>query len=299
MKEEQQRTLDFFYVVLFFGYAVLSSGGLLWVFAPEGVSAKGRLALYGLIPLLLPDVEFPAVDGSTLRGWLVPGVQGGRAAVVAVHGGGSDRREFLRQAPLFYNAGYATLLFDCREQGVSDGAARGISLGFREQHDVSSAVAYMREQGFDRIAVIGTSQGGASVILAAAADPTIDAVIAENPFTSVHDLVRDIRSIPKRFPRAFLSLVSGVAVLRMGGLGEPSPLEVVDRIAPRPLLLMHGTEDKDIPYAHSEALYARADDPKELWIVEGGQHAMLYNSHPDEWRQRVVGFLARSIGRSY
>lgn len=66
VKEEQQRTLDFFYVVLFFGYAVLSSGGLLWVFAPEGVSAKGRLALYGLIPLLLPDVEFPAVISSTV-----------------------------------------------------------------------------------------------------------------------------------------------------------------------------------------------------------------------------------------
>ncbi len=249
--------------------------------------------------LVYQDVEFPAVDGSTLRGWLVPGAHGGRGAVVAVHGAGADRREFLRQAPLFYNAGYATLLFDCREQGVSDGAARGISLGFREHQDVSSAVAYVRQQGFDQVAVIGTSQGGASVILAAAADPTIDAVIAENPFTSVHDLVRDTRPIPKRFPHALLSLVSGVTVLRMGGLGEPSPLEVVDRIAPRPLLLMHGSEDSAIPHAHSQALYERAADPKELWIVPGGQHAMLYNSHPDEWRQRVIGFLARSIGRSF
>ena len=251
------------------------------------------------LDLAYQDVEFLAVDGSTLRGWLIPGPHRGRAAVVAVHGAGADRREFLRQAPLFYNAGYATLLFDCREQGVSDGAARGISLGFREHHDVSSAVAYVHQQGFDRVAVIGTSQGGASVIMAAAADRTIDAVIAENPFTSVHDLVRDVRSVPERFPRALLSLVSGMAVLRMGGLGEPSPLDVVDRIAPRPLLLMHGTEDTAIPHSHSQALYERAADPKELWIVPDGRHAMLYNSHPDEWRQRVLGFLSRSIGGSF
>ena len=251
--------------------------------------------------LAYESVEFPAVDGSTLRGWYVPGAPRTRAAVVAVHGGGSDRREFMRQTPLFYNAGYATLLFDCREQGVSDGAARGISLGFREHEDVSSAVAYLLDaRGFDRVAVIGTSQGGASVILAGAADPRIDAVIAENPFTSVQALVRDIRppdTQARPIPKPFLRLVSEMAVLRMGGLGQPAPIDVVADIAPRPLLIMHGTDDGAIPYRQSEELYARAGEPKELWIVEGGEHAMLYNSHPDEWRTRVLGFLARWIGR--
>lgn len=246
--------------------------------------------------LAFEDVAFPAADGSTLRGWLVPGPGKPAGAVVAVHGGGADRREFLRQLPLFYNAGYTTLLFDCREQGVSDGATRGISLGFREHDDVSSAVAFMDGRGFLDVGVIGTSQGAASAILAAAADPRIDAVIAENPFTSVYDLMRDSGAVPEGFPRPLLWLISRLAVLRMGGVGQPSPLEVVDRIAPRPLLLMHGTADGAIPYQQSEQLFARAREPKELWIVPGGQHAMLYNSNPDEWRQRVLGFLARSLG---
>jgi alpha-beta hydrolase superfamily lysophospholipase len=241
------------------------------------------------------DVEFAASDGSTLRGWLVPGARGAGAAVVAVHGGGSDRREFLRQTPIFHGAGWATLLFDCREQGISDGRGRGISLGFRESADVSSAVDFLRSRGFARVAAIGTSQGGASVILAGAADPRIAAVVAENPFTSVRDLFRDNPGAG-RLPPTLLDLMSGLAILRMGGTGMPAPIEVVADIAPRPLLLMHGTDDTAIPHEHSRALYARAGQPKSLWIVDGGRHSMLFNAAREEWSRRVLAVLRSALG---
>lgn len=244
-------------------------------------------------------VEFPAVDGSTLRGWFVPGTPGATAGVVAVHGGGSDRREFLRQVPAIHRAGYPVLLFDCREQGISDGVGRGISLGVRESEDASAAVAWMkRTYGLERVALIGTSQGAASAILAAAADPSIDAVIAENPFTSIPDLVRDVGALQDAPP--IPSWVSGVvaafAVWRMDGWGRPAPIDVVAAIAPRPLLLMHGTRDQAIPHAHSERLREAAREPVELWIVESGEHSALFNRAPEEWEKRVVGFLSRWLG---
>jgi fermentation-respiration switch protein FrsA (DUF1100 family) len=244
-------------------------------------------------------VEIPARDGSTLRGWWVPGRPGATAGVVAVHGGGADRREFLRQTPLLHEAGYPVLLFDCREQGISDGAGRGISLGFRESEDVSSATAWAkRARGLHRVAALGTSQGAAAAILAAADDPAIDAVIAENPFASVRDLVRDLRGLEdaRPIPRWAADVVAATALWRMGGIGRPAPLDVVGAIAPRPLLLMHGTEDTAIPVTHSERLRDAAGEPVELWILEGAAHSALFNHAPAEWKERVLDFLARRLG---
>lgn len=243
------------------------------------------------------EVEFPAIDGQTLRGWYVPGRSGTTVGVVAVHGAGADRREFLRQLPVFHDPGYPVLLFDCREQGISDGEGRGISLGIREHEDVSSAVAYMkRERGLERVAVVGTSQGGASVILAAAKDPEIDAVIAENPFTSIPDLIDAGAGSGAELPAVVLSLIEEFTLFRMGGLDVPAPIDVVDRIAPRPLLIMHGDADRSIPVEQSRRLYLATGGHAALWIAPGATHAALYNLYPDEWRQRVQDLLFTGLG---
>lgn len=249
--------------------------------------------------LAYEEIEIPSVDGAILRGWYVPGAPNANAGVVAVHGGGSDRREFLRHVPVFNSAGYPVVLFDCREQGISDGTGRGISLGIRESEDTVAAARWMRrERGLARIAAIGTSQGGASVILAAAADPSINVVIAENPFASIYALVRDARGLDdvQTIPGWAARLVATTALWRMGGLDKPAPIEVVSRIAPRPMLLMHGTQDGIIPVAQSELLLEAAGETAELWTLDGGEHAALFNHAPNEWANRVSSFLARHLG---
>jgi len=245
-------------------------------------------------------VEFAAEDGSTLRGWWIPGAPEARVAVVTVHGGGADRRDFLRHLPVFHEAGYPVLMFDCREQGISDGDDRGVSFGVREHSDAIAAARYARQRAkAQRVAIVGTSQGGASVILAAAADPSIDAVISENPFTDVGSLIRDGaadwdgRSVDTP---TLVGWIADLTVWRVGADDIPSPLEAIASIGPRPLLLMHGTDDRVIPVAHTHALHAAAPFA-ELWILEGAQHAALFNANRDEWQRRVRSFLERSVGR--
>ena len=228
----------------------------------------------------------------------MPGTPNAVAGVVTVHGAGADRREFLRHVPVFNAPGYPVLLFDCREHGTSDGDSAGISLGIREHEDVSSAVAYMKQvRGLERVAVVGTSQGGASVILAAAADSEIDAVVAENPFTSIHALIAAAGpSLGQKTPEFVLALVGSMAIWRMGGMDVPAPIEVVDRIAPRPLLLMHGDADRVIPVQQTRDLYLATGGHAQLWIAPGGGHATLYNSHPEQWSERVQTLLFDSLG---
>ncbi|MBW2417493.1 MAG: alpha/beta fold hydrolase [Deltaproteobacteria bacterium] len=243
------------------------------------------------------EIEFAAADGRTLRGWFIPGFPGARAAVVAVHGAGSDRRGFLPHLPIFHKVGYPVVLFDCRDHGISDATGLGLSFGVREHEDISSAVAWMkRRKDIESVAVIGTSQGGGSVLIAAALDPNIDAVISENPFTNLGDLLRDTDSEAGSPPDALSPLIAWFTLLRSDGLDLPSPLEATPMIAPRPLLLMHGTADRLIPYAHSEELLAVAGEPVELWLAEGARHGRLINRYPEEYSARMRAFLLHSVG---
>jgi dipeptidyl aminopeptidase/acylaminoacyl peptidase len=244
------------------------------------------------------DVTFPAEDGQALRGWFVPGVTRvaaarartpqARAAIVLVHGGGGDRRDYLRHLPLFHEAGWPVLLFDCREQGASDGQGLGVSFGVREHRDVSTAVAWLRGvKGFERVGVVGTSQGGASVILAAARDAGIDAVVAENPFATIQELLwfgaREVPA-PLRWP------LMQFATWRLYGT-SPQPIDVVAQIAPRPLLIIHGMDDEVIEFEQSEQLFARAGEPKQLWLAPGANHTQVYDVYPAEYERRVLALF--------
>jgi dipeptidyl aminopeptidase/acylaminoacyl peptidase len=56
------------------------------------------------------------------------------------------------------------------------------------------------------------------------------------------------------------------------GFETISPINWIDRISPRPLLLVHGDADEVVPLEHAYRLYERAREPKELKIIRGGRH---------------------------
>ena len=241
------------------------------------------------------EVEFPAVDGSTLRGWLIPSNNNGGRAVITVHGGEGDRRSFMRHVPMLHSAGYSVLLFDYREHGISDGDSRGIAFGWRANHDVISATAFMKEsRGYSRVAVLGTSMGAVSTIIAAAKSDRIDVVIAENPFATAHEVLSEADFFD-RLPLWYLKRVAWLTRWHFDVLDEPNAIDVVDRIAPRPLLLMHGTEDKAVGVWQSQKLFDKAGQPKEIWVLEGAEHTALYNLAPEAYEQRVIGFLQKHL----
>jgi alpha-beta hydrolase superfamily lysophospholipase len=266
---------------------------------PSSGSGQDPERDYGLA---FDNVSFPTSDGSTLRGWLVPAASGSArtVGVVTVHGRGSDRRDFLRHAPMLHRLGATTLLFDLREHGTSDGAARGMSMGFRESADISAAVRYVKSTGIERVVVLGVSLGAGSAILAAAVDPSIDAVIAESPFSSMQDYIQQLSEqsasggvLSRLSPRPpfWPELVVGFTAWRVGARDLSSPIQVVDRIAPRPLLLMHGTADYSFVPDHSVRLFDKARMPKELWLAPGAEHTRVYDAFPAEYEERVGAII--------
>jgi pimeloyl-ACP methyl ester carboxylesterase len=88
------------------------------------------------------------------------------------------------------------------------------------------------------------------------------------PMRMVHWLVE------KRTGRWVSSVALKTRILPNGWDPVPeSPVELVARIAPVPLLVVHGDADKYFPLGHAQALYAAAGEPRELWIETGFGHA--------------------------
>ena len=56
--------------------------------------------------------------------------------------------------------------------------------------------------------------------------------------------------------------------------------DVVGQIAPRPLLLLHGSRDSVTPTEQSVDLFAKAGEPADLHLIAGVDHFMLAETDP-------------------
>ena len=76
---------------------------------------------------------------------------------------------------------------------------------------------------------------------------------------------------------------------------DTSPLKVIGSIAPRPILLIHGEDDRLIPSSDSRELLAAAGVSTELWLVPGCRHVQAHNVDPEGYGRRVLKFLATTL----
>ena len=252
------------------------------------------------------EVAFPTDDGLTLRGWFIPAdyrleggtAQAGAPAVVYVPGTGRDLRSGLSLVAPFHQAGYHVLLFSYRGSGRSDGNWLGFSYGDAESRDVDAAVRFLSEtKGVGRVGAIGYSAGAVSVILSAARNPQIEAVVAVAPYNCVDEVWQTGR--PAMMPAFLQDLTLWLTEKRKGfDRDRICPVDVVDQIAPRPLLVIHGTEDRRILETQVRRLFAAASEPKSLWLVAGATHNSIRTPVLDELAPRVVSFMDGALGQA-
>jgi fermentation-respiration switch protein FrsA (DUF1100 family) len=96
----------------------------------------------------------------------------------------------------------------------------------------------------------------------------------------------------------FLSEWPASLALRSTGMrvGEMRPIDVVAKIAPRPLLMIAGDDDEYVPLSMEKALYAAAGSPKEIWIVPGARH-LHFERATQDYPARLVDFFDRTLNR--
>ena len=243
------------------------------------------------------DVRFPSLDGTTLAGWFIPTAEPDRPSVILMDGYGQSRASLLPQAGYLHAAGYNVLLFDFRGTGESDGT---FTFGINEPLDVRGAVTYLLDQPGvdpDHVAVQGVSLGASIAILAAAEDARIRAVVAESAFTSLHAMIKQDFTRYSHLPRVpFAQLAVAWMQWRTGGsVAAVNPLRAVSGLEGRPLLLISDSRDEVVPAGSAERLFGAAPGPKELWTIEGTEHANGFLVFPHAYQERVLGFYGQYL----
>jgi pimeloyl-ACP methyl ester carboxylesterase len=187
--------------------------------------------------------------------------------------------------------------FDFRGHGRSGGVS---TVGDKEIKDVDVAVRLARELGYPRIATIGFSMGGSVVLRYAGLIGGVDAVVSiSSPGQWYFRGTRPMRMVHLAIEYRAGRLVARTRLkTRIGdGRWNPEPLppaEAAARIAPVPLLIVHGDRDKYFPVDHAQRLYDAAREPKELWIIPGFEHAE--RNAPVSVLDRIGGWTRRAVG---
>ncbi|MCB9008995.1 MAG: alpha/beta hydrolase [Ardenticatenaceae bacterium] len=243
------------------------------------------------------DISFTTEDHLQLSGWYVPPQNESGAALIFVHGLGSNRSALLDQAAMLAEAGYGALLFDLRAHGRSQGTRS--SWGLAEVADVQAALQFLQNQpevNAEKIGIIGHSMGGAIAIRAAAQLPEIRLVVAESVYTNFADNEERLTVSFARLPAWSAPLVMDWAEWIAGvDSSQLAPQQEVASLSPRPILFIQGGRDKTVHVQNGSTLYETAVSPKARLLIPNADHNNLFATDPEQMSQRLRQFLAQTL----
>ena len=225
-------------------------------------------------------------DGFRLHTHLASPAGGGPApALVLCHGFPSGPRGAASSAITFpeladrvaREAGWYALAFNFRGTGPSEGDFS--ATGWLS--DIRSAVDALVDRGDVRgVWLAGVAEGGTLAICAAAADARVRGVATLAAPASLREWGRD--------PTRLLEYARRMGIVRTPGF-PPSPaawsrdvslvdaVEVAPKLAPRPLLVLHGTDDGVVAVDDARALAEAAGPGAELRVVHAAGHELRHD----------------------
>lgn len=252
--------------------------------------------------LQFEEVEFLPRGGELkLRGWYMEPMTRG-PTIILVHGLGGSRSsgDALGLASGLLERGYGVLTFDLRAHGDSEGEK--VSGGLHERLDVLGAFDYLVERGVSgsQIGVIGRSMGAATSILAAADEPAIRALVADSPYAVGSELIAQETARKTIFPDWIVPIF-----IRGADLAAELSLDIdLDKLTPvkaiatldYPVLVIHTLNDTRIPIEHGVRVHMASHRDSDLWIVSDVDHGDVYSELPEEYLDRVAGYLHERFG---
>lgn len=240
-------------------------------------------------------------DRIRISGWLIrhPHPTG---VLILLHGFGTGKADLLDIAQAFHrNGSYTLALIDFRGHGFSAGAT--LSFGLREVWDIEALLDFISQDPALKnlpIGCYGISMGGAIGILAAARFPAIRAVVSDSAYSDLPKAIARVQRIAYHIPRVPLGqMVIWGTELRLGcRLPKLNPRNVIGKISPRAALVIHGMQDKSVPFQEAQALFDAAKEPRELWLVSEAEHVASFYRNQKEYLERVLVFFDHALRRA-
>jgi fermentation-respiration switch protein FrsA (DUF1100 family) len=242
------------------------------------VTVESSPTAYGLP---YEEVWFGGPDGRTLHGWYIPSAKLGEAGQEPLflwfHGNAGNIGHRLAHLRVLYEqVGGSHFLFDYQEYGYSRGkpSIPGILADGRD------AISVVHQRGWatgKSLVYFGESLGAAVVITLAVEATSPSRVILLAPFHSLRAM-GDLR----------LPLLSFLVEDDLNSARLVGKLQA-------PLLVIHGTEDRTVPFRQGHDLFALAPAPKRFYRVVGGGHTGLHETGGSTYTYEIREFVRGRI----
>jgi len=231
------------------GYMYLFQRGFLFV--PTGALATPEEK--GLEGVTVEKVAM--ADGTQVTVWRAEPTLDGAPTLLYLHGNSSNLSARWKRFKQILDSGYGLYAPTYRGYAGAEGSPSEVAL-------ISDALEH-----YDRAAEAGTpiilhgeSLGTGVATAVAAQRPETGLLVLEAPYTALVDMAFETH------PWLPVGLLMKDQMPTRERIGQVSA----------PVLILHGTEDRIIPVEHGQRLFGFAPDPKELVIVEGGEHGDLW-----------------------
>ena len=233
----------------------------------------------------------------------LPGGKGLHPALCICHGVPAKRtpdrtdRGYPRLAERFCSEGFVTFIFNFRGTGESEGNFDMLDW----TRDLRAAIDYLFQLDTvdkSRLSLMGFSGGAMASVYCAAKDKRVSSIVAcacparffdISDFTRFEEFLLHCRQVgiirDSNFPPSMEEWARG--------FDEVKPIKWIDKISPRPLLIVHGESDQTVPLSHAWELYNKAEEPKEISIIPGAEHKLRLSEPAMNtalaWLKRVNG----------
>lgn len=238
------------------------------------ITPKDLNLVYDEVWLPIPDAK----NGDRLHGWWIEAAQKPIGTLLLLHGNGENISQNLNRALVFHQLGFQVLLIDYRGYGRSEGK---FPQEAQVYEDVEIALQYLVEQRQidpQDIIIYGHSLGGAIAINLAQNHPNLAGLVIESSFTSMRAIADFLGGVYNFLPIDWILHQYFDSMQKLPSLSMP-------------ILYIHGTLDKTVPYEMSKTLYEATQGPKKLLIVPDADHNNVAEIGGEDYVQAIVEFI--------
>ena len=239
------------------------------------------------------DLNAIRVQINKISGWFHQS-ESTQKCILLLHGVRSNKSSMIGRARFLNELGYSTLLIDLQAHGETPGDE--ITFGHKESNDVKLALEFLKSKNCQKIGAIGVSLGGASILLGES-PAELDAIVLEAVYPSIDQAV--VNRIEQRLGTFAASLLAPTLYYQIPlrqniSLDNLKPINAIPNLN-APVLIIGGSVDQHTKIQETKNLFAAANEPKSLWIINQVAHIDFHSFTKEEYETRVNGFFSRHL----
>ena len=228
-----------------------------------------------------------------------PTSQKEKSIIILCHGFSTSKegRTYVRLEEILNDSGISTFRFDFFGHGESDGIFEEITTS-EAVDDIQNAIRFLKESGYKKIGLVGSSFGGMASIITASKTDALYALALKSPVSDYLGLIhsREDEQEIKKWKEKGVIEVAGVdgetRTLKYSFYEEAQKVkayEAAQKIKV-PALIVHGNDDETVPIEQSRKTASLIENCR-LEIIEGADHTYSKPEHFDKMLDLIAEFI--------